>query len=151
MKMSWLITVFLNIYMLLFSPPKEKNTVFVSFIFHSKRKPVTLWPVTRGPDLLRLSYYINSIKQEEETQQCVKWSSSRRLGTNNSDLRSVVSRRKYTDKRRMLLPVELGFREREEGTSDLTQSAEASPVINEFVIPPWLAINDLTRRAAVIN
>lgn len=24
-------------------------------------------------------------------------------------------------------------------------------VINEFVIPPWLAINDLTRRAAVIN
>lgn len=24
-------------------------------------------------------------------------------------------------------------------------------VINEFVIPPWLAINDLTRRSAVIN
>ena len=62
-------------------------------------------------------------------QQCVKCPPSRRLHTNNSDPWSIVFLHKHTDKQMISLPTELGVwavKDKEEGTSDLIQRAEAS-------------------------
>lgn len=108
-----------------------------------------MWPQPVFPLIWSQQYLATA---EEKPHRSVKWSLSQRLHTNNSDPPSVVFLHKYTDKQMISLPTELGVWAVTRGRHKWAHLRWWSlPVINEFVIPPWLAINDLTRRAAVIN